>query len=419
MKRIIIYILCIFSIVLIGCSEEQKESFYTKGFEVNEVKINNEKESIDISFKYYKSLDIDEFNQELNENVLKVGLIIKYSNVFDIEELVIGGSNQYEIEVDLNNDNLYSLSFNDNLENNYKKPITIRLYYKYEYKNEIKYRYSDEFYSKSIYDLAKEESGSLSDKIIDAFKEEISLVAFNLDYEKYLVSSLETNYSVKIIEPLDYEVIKVLVIVSDEVKLKKDFVLKVNGLVINQEDYSVSGNEIVVSLADNKVKEVDISIDFNEKTVSINNQNFILNYNVYDNNYNIKLTLKDEFLFHPEFILKSNGKELSETDYILSDKTITFNYLDNFVREIKINLDTTNYVVSSSSTQCSVLIKKPLDYIYINTIITLNEGLVLSENFKLIVNDIEINKEKYSIDDQNGLVVITYQIDDPNWTKPY
>ena len=71
MKRIIIYILSIFSIVLIGCSEEQKESFYTKGFEVNEVKINNEKESIDISFKYYKSLNKPiSYNQLIEEKII-------------------------------------------------------------------------------------------------------------------------------------------------------------------------------------------------------------------------------------------------------------------------------------------------------------------------------------------------------------
>ena len=96
-----------------------------------------------------------------------------------------------------------------------------------------------------------------------------------------------------------------------------------------------------------------------------------------------------------------------------------FNREDNYVREIKVDLDTTNYVASTNSSQCTVKIKTPLDYIDINTIITIKKGLILDDNFKLIVNNKEIDSNLYSVVNQEDGIVITYRIDDPNWTKPY
>ena len=108
-----------------------------------------------------------------------------------------------------------------------------------------------------------------------------------------------------------------------------------------------------------------------------------------------------------------------DSDFVVNIYNKVIAVLNKQVNRIEILLDTTKYVVSSNSTQCTVALKQPFDYDYITTIITLNEELVLSDDFKLVVNNVEIEEGDYSVDYQNDVIVINYMIDDPNWTKPY
>ena len=723
MKKIcsflILFLLLTFSI---GCLNKKEETFFTKGFNITSVSINNELEGIDIKFQYLDDLDIDELNQELDEKKISVGLLIKYQEILNIDELTIE-DNQYLIEIDSNSDNNYRYIFKEDLKENLNKYISIRLFYSYK-DNGIKYRYSDQIYSNSLYDLAisdeqqpvvetytityilnggtnssdaptqyqegegvmlpvptkegykflgwskvsgsteyvteitatetgnvtlyanweeekepevieiytityqlnggrnasdapieyKEGEGvilptptkegykflgwskelgstsyvteiaateagnvtlyanwekeqnqpivekytityvlnggtnasdaptryqegigaklptptksgykflgwskvsgsteyvteiaatetgnitlyanweaitytityvlnggtnpsnaptqyekgkgvtlptpirsgykflgwskeldsttyiikistaddgnitlyanwkknSLSGNIIDAFRKEISLISCQLDYKNYLIRSLESNYQAEILKPLDYEIINVLITIKDGARLKEDFELKINGIIINEEDYVVDGKKIFLTLKDNKVRELNVLIDYSNKNVYIENEFFDLNFDVEDMKYHIILELNENYLFNFDFKLMLNGEELSHLQYNLDGQIIIFDYVDNVVREISIVLDTLNYIVSTDSNKCSVIIQKPLDYIYINTIITLADGLVFSENFKLIVNNVEIEEENYLIDRQKN--ILTYIIDDPNWTKPY
>ena len=569
MKKVFLsIIILIISMFFLSCDDEKTPSLYTKGFEITNVCVDNNNEGIKIDFKYYKPLDIDEFNQLLNEKIEKIGIIVTYNDVFSIDELLVGNSNQYEFEFDKNDKHVYSYLFNKELENNYKKNIVIRLYYKYN-DGTIKYRYSDTYYKKSIYDLAILDSGKLSDKIIDTYKKEINLISLKLDYKNYLVNCYETNYSAEILKPLDYQNILILVSISDEVKFSQDLVIKINDSIINENNYSINDNKITINIDDNKVFETNINLNLDTKTITANdefeleykflndvydiklmlkegylhpnfvlkvneeiinkndyiidenqilikikderikeanlevdfdnkkvvvNSSFDITYSFYNDEYNIKLTLK-EGLLHPEFklivnnniitkedyiinnndiivtvvdervkeaniiidyslkkvvvnelfnleynvldnlysiklVLKEgslhskfnlylNGKLISSSQYNINNQTIRLNYLDNYVREIKVNLDTINYVVSNNSNQCTVKIKTPLDYIDINTIITINKGLILDDDFKLIVNNIEIGSNLYSVVNQEDGIIILYKIDDPNWTKPY
>ena len=569
MKKIFLsFIIGIICSILISCGDDLKPSKYTKGFEIANVSIDNDNLGIKIDFKYYKSLDIDEYNQLLNEKIDKIGIIISYNDISNIDDLVVGNKNQFEIEFDKNDEHVYLFLFNKELENNYKKNIVIRLYYKY-IDDTIKYRYSDTYYKKSIYDLAILESGLLSDKIIDAYKEEINLISLKLDYKNYVVNCYETNYNAEILKPLDYQNILILVSISDEVRLSEDFVVSVNDITIDKKDYSINDNKITINIKDNKVFETNISINLDTKSITVNNDfdleynfsndvydikltlkegllhpdfvlkvneeiinknnytidenqilikikderikeanlkvdfdnkkvivdsNFNFSYSFYEDEYNIKLTLKEGLLhpefklivnnnvinkdnyiinnndiivtvvdrrikeanilidfdlkkvtvnelfnleynvldnlysiklvlkegsLHPNFTLYLNGKIINTNQYNINNQTISYNYLDNYVREIKVYLDTTNYVVSTDSSQCTVKIKTPLDYIDINTIITIKKGLILDDNFKLIVNNKEIDSNLYSVVNQEDGIVILYRIDDPNWTKPY
>ena len=90
MKKIcsffILFMLLMFSV---GCQDRKQESFLTKGFNITSISINDELEGIDIKFEYLKELDIDELSQQLNEEKLKVGLLIKYQEVLNIQTLCL------------------------------------------------------------------------------------------------------------------------------------------------------------------------------------------------------------------------------------------------------------------------------------------------------------------------------------------
>lgn len=418
-KRYLVFylIFILLGVSLLSCNDQGIESCETNGFEFVDIKINNQEKGIQINFKYNDIVDCDENGKRLNEDIISFGILISYKNNIDKNNFIVGTA-EYNSNIALNDSKNYSYFFDDDLEDNIKKYISVRLYYKYESKKDIKYRYSDEVYTENIYDLAVSNPGVFSSYIIDAFKEEIKTITLELDYEKYVIFCNESTYQATIIKPIDYDVINILITIHEEAKLSKDVILKVNGLIVNQDDYYIKEDKISLIVKDKKIKEIDLKIDFENKLVTINDSKLMLSYQVNNYYYEIIITIIDDSLFSPSFVLKLNGEEV-EDEYTMTTKTITFNYNDNIIREIKINLDTNNYVVSSCSNRYQAMIDKPLDYIYIKTIITLNEGLVLSENFKLIVNDVEEDLKYIKVEKKDEIVVVTYQINDPNWTKPY
>lgn len=417
-RYITIYLLFILlGSFFLGCNDQRIKSIETNGFEQIDIKINNQEKGIQIDFKYNNISDCDEYNQELNEKIISFGILISYKNDIDKNDFIVGNI-EYNNNIILNDSNNYSYLFDNDLEDNFKKYVSVRLYYKYESKKEIKFRYSDKLYTESIYNLAVSNPGVFSNQIIEAFKEEIKTITLELDYEKYVIYCDEATYQAKIISPLDYEVINIIITINDEAKFSEDVILKVNDSIVSQVDYHIEDDKISLIVKDNKIKEIDLKIDFENKLVTINDLKLKLSYQVNNYFYEIAIEIIDDSLFSPRFILKLNGEEV-EDGYTLTNKTLTFNYNDNIIREIKITLDTTNYIVSSCSDRYQVRIDKPLDYIYIKTIITLNEGLVLSNNFKLIVNDVEADDKYIKVEMQDEIVVVTYQINDPNWTKPY
>lgn len=87
------------------------------------------------------------------------------------------------------------------------------------------------------------------------------------------------------------------------------------------------------------------------------------------------------------------------------------------VYEIKITLDLKKPAVESAdnATWYEVSVKNSNDLQYVVTTIKITDKKHQNASYTLIVNNEKINSKKYSIKDN----VITYKVDDPNWTEYY
>ena len=180
------------------------------------------------------------------------------------------------------------------------------------------------------------------------------------------------------------------------------------------------------------IDEINYKFISNNKEIEVNNDN--IKYELIDEintdkdnsviicEYKLTLTPNDNYKFSDVVTLnweKDNSeecviKEKSES----SDKIIIiFRKEIHLLFKVEISLDTLNYTVSSNSEYYSAEIVKPLDYLVIVTKVTME--LSPSDDFVFIVNEKEISKDKYKIDVVDNKFVLTYKIDDPNWTPYY
>lgn len=83
------------------------------------------------------------------------------------------------------------------------------------------------------------------------------------------------------------------------------------------------------------------------------------------------------------------------------------------VNEVHLRADYKKYTVESLEDKYKATLKT--DYNYITITIEMKYGNVLNKDFKLVVNEKEIDKKEYTLNDG----IITYKLQDPNWTKPY
>ncbi len=84
---------------------------------------------------------------------------------------------------------------------------------------------------------------------------------------------------------------------------------------------------------------------------------------------------------------------------------------------IKLTLDAKKLTVSSADNAdwYELSVKNSSDLQYVITTIKITDPKHQNSSYKLIVNDKEISEKKYSVKDN----VITYKVDDPNWTDYY
>ncbi len=97
-------------------------------------------------------------------------------------------------------------------------------------------------------------------------------------------------------------------------------------------------------------------------------------------------------------------KELNELEKTILDA-------NNIIYEIRFSLNTTTYKVSSSSSKYTTKLKK--DYVYIYVTVTANDNYTIYKDVDLYVNDV-LETKYYTI--SSDQTVLSYTIDDPNWT---
>ena len=184
-------------------------------------------------------------------------------------------------------------------------------------------------------------------------------------------------------------------------------------------------------IVDENIEEFSYIIDSGKKTISVSNNNVAssLDEEVICDKQNSKEITKYQILITPHegYVFSSDLKinDMSHDNGLsLTNKTITadsiiliYEKVRSVLYEVRINLDTTNYEVESDSTYYSAEIVQPLDYIKIITKVTVT--IDISDDLVFIVNEKEIEKNKYSIEMVEDKYVLTYRIDDPNWTPYY
>ena len=184
-------------------------------------------------------------------------------------------------------------------------------------------------------------------------------------------------------------------------------------------------------IVDENIEEFSYIIDSGKKTISVSNNNVAssLDEEVICVKQNSKEITKYQILITPHegYVFSSDLKinDMSHDNGLsLTNKTITadsiiliYEKVRSVLYEVRINLDTTNYEVESDSTYYSAEIVQPLDYIKIITKVTVT--IDISDDLVFIVNEKEIEKNKYSIEMVEDKYVLTYRIDDPNWTPYY
>ena len=105
-------------------------------------------------------------------------------------------------------------------------------------------------------------------------------------------------------------------------------------------------------------------------------------------------------------------EEIIDNEYIAH-----FSKVFNVIRKIEIKLNTSKYTVESLTEGVEAEIVKPLDYLVIVTKVYFNKEI--SVDFEFISNNKLVSSDKYTIEGYNGGYVLTYKIDDPNWTPFY
>ena len=136
--------------------------------------------------------------------------------------------------------------------------------------------------------------------------------------------------------------------------------------------------------------------------------------------YQILITPIEEYEFSTDITLVRNnddGTNLIEQIIENNKVILKFEKIEYQLFKIEINLDTKKYEVSSDSEFYSAEIVKPLDYIYIVTKVTFD--IKPSSELEFVVNGETIDNKKYKIEEIDDKYVLTYKIDDPNWTPYY
>ena len=208
-----------------------------------------------------------------------------------------------------------------------------------------------------------------------------------------------------------FKTFEITITKKDGYEIKSDAVIEWEKK--NSEDASIVSKKIN---KDEVIITINITYELKDNVIT-DKDNSVITYE-----YTLTLTPKENYEFSSDIILTWQKDDLEEC--VISEKeetsskiVITFKKEIYLLFKVEITLDTLNYTVESDSRYYSAEIVKPLDYLYIVTKITLE--LNISDDFVFIVNGKEISSDKYKIEVVDNKNVLTYKIDDPNWTPYY
>lgn len=167
------------------------------------------------------------------------------------------------------------------------------------------------------------------------------------------------------------------------------------------------------------------------KENSLKNKELDFSYSLDGGKYKFTFEENDEENYNTNFKVKAY-LILDDNEIKYFTKTTTFNlyelaklkdsnyaiYLVKYVEgkiieEVKIKVDYKKYTVEALGEGYEASLKT--DYNTINFTIELNPDYIINDDIKFIVNEVIIESTKYEYKDNT----IKYEVDDPNWTRPY
>ncbi len=225
---------------------------------------------------------------------------------------------------------------------------------------------------------------------------------------------------------------------KEENPIEQDPVVDSSGTNINDNDPTKENDPPAVE--DKIIRKVELTIDEKDEVFEVEVATAHVEVSSHGYNRYYKGDNKDELTFELDLVpldgykfaidgrcevVASFSSDYTHLSTTVNEDRINYSIVKTIdvVKDIKISLDTSKYKVESLVNGVSVEIVKPLDYI--NIIIEIRTKLELSANFSLIVYNVKKDKEEeISFDDfefevVDGETIITYKIDDPNWTPYY
>ncbi len=182
---------------------------------------------------------------------------------------------------------------------------------------------------KNIYELALNdyEYNPTSLQIYNYFI--VGSLDLEIDLEASVLTKAEAKYSYTY---TNAEEVKTLTItLNKDFKFSNEFVLKLNGTVIDRSLYSIQDNVLTYKQSEKKLDQITVTVDLLLKTDSyiIEEETFTLKYSnpKYDK-ITIIITLKGDYVFAENFVLNFNGEIISPNKYKIEGNMLTYIFDD-------------------------------------------------------------------------------------------
>ncbi len=187
-----------------------------------------------------------------------------------------------------------------------------------------------------------------------------------------------------------------------------------------------ANNEIAKKIDDTintiDVSSIEMSIDYDNKKVQALGAGYVLNADFSDDYIIVEIVFSSKAHLTNDFdklAIKVNNESAKGNLYIDNNKyyykeEVEKTNTDVIINSISLTFDYLKHSEEIKKAEYTALMSNP-EYNKITITITLNSGYVFSSDLSLTINDKNIDKSLYKIDNS----VLTYIFDDPNWSGFY